>query len=249
MNVLDAQLYALTHRGNPGDVAHYVRLCRGAASVLELGVGYGRMLAALAQPERVVWGLDLDPSLLSLCRSTVEQLPSAKRSQVKLLQGNMERFTLPRRFERVLLPYNGFYCLLSTRSAASCLRSIYAALEPGGVFAFDVWNADVVHGSGLAPDTGDEERLRFQHRGQTWRVFESCRVARGAQRLDVIYSYAASGAAAPRTQLIRQRYYLSSELVSLLDACGFRVRTLHGNFSGGRFSKRVDRLVVTATRP
>jgi tRNA G46 methylase TrmB len=48
---LAAELYRLTHRGNPGDVGFYRKLCSGVQSVLELGCGYGRLLAALAQPQ------------------------------------------------------------------------------------------------------------------------------------------------------------------------------------------------------
>ena len=178
----------------------------------------------------------------------MKQLPASARRQVELVQGNMERFTLPRRFERVLLPYNGFYCLLSRSAARRCLRAVRAALEPGGLFAFDVWNGDAIHESGLQPDTPSDERLRFEHDGRSWRVFESCRAARGAQRLDVTYTYAPEGRAAPRTQLIRQRYYLVDELRQLLNDCGFEAPVLRGNFSGSPFTAQSNRLVVTALR-
>jgi SAM-dependent methyltransferase len=246
---LDAQLYALTHRGNPGDLAHYARLCRGASSVLELGAGSGRVLTALARADCELWGLELDADLLALGRRAVKQLPVSARRQVTLIQGNMERFTLPRRFERVLLPYNGFYCLRSASAARRCLRAVRAALEPGGLFAFDVWNGDAIHESGLQPDTPNEERLRFEHQGRTWRVFESCRAARGAQRLDVTYTYVPDGRATPRTQLIRQRYYLVDELRQLLKECGFQAPVLRGNFSGSPFTAESNRVVITALRP
>jgi hypothetical protein len=206
------------------------------------------VLKALARSDCELWGLELDTDLLALGRRAVRQLPASARQQAKLVQGNMERFTLPRRFERVLLPYNGFYCLLSPSAARRCLRAVRAALEPGGLFAFDVWNGDAIHTSGLQPDTANEERLRFEHDGRIWRVFEGCRAARGAQRLDVTYTYAPDGRAAPRTQLIRQRYYLVDELRQLLSDCGFQAPALRGNFSGSPFTAQSNRLVVTAQR-
>lgn len=245
---LDARLYALTHRGNAGDVAHYLRVCRSATSVLELGAGSGRMLGALAKPGRDVWGLELDASLMKLGQDTVKRLPPSSRRSVSLVAGDMRRFKLSRRFERVILPYNGLYCLLGTRDAAACMRSAHAALAPGGIFAFDVWHADAIHDRGLSPELHDEERLRFEHAGRTWRVFERCAPARGAQRLDVTYTYAPSGRGAPRVQVIRQRYYRVAELVSLLSDSGFRVRGLHGSFSGSRLTRDSSRVVVTAVR-
>lgn len=246
MNSLDAQLYALTHRGNTGDVAHYVEVCQGASSVLELGSGSGRMLCALARPGRAVWGLELDEGLLRLGRRALVALPDPARRGVRLLRGDMRSFALARRFERVILPYNAFYCLLSRRDAARCLRAAHAALEPGGVFAFDVWNADELHEEGLAPIEDEEELEPLQLAGRRWRVFERCRRGRGQQRLDVTYSYVPEGRATPRSQIVRQRYYRSTELFELLAKAGFAVQSRLGGFTSRRPFPRGSRLVVTA---
>lgn len=243
---LDAELYALTHRGNPGDVDYYAELCRGAASVLELGSGSGRMLSALAEPGRELWGLELDPGLLRLGRRAVAELGARKRRGVRLVRADMQSFELGRRFERVLLPYNALYCLLSQASLERCLRAVRAALAPGGVFAFDVWCADRLHEHGLAPVEEDEELTPLVHAGRAWRVFEGCRRASGSQRLDVTYTYVPEGRARVRRQRIEQRYYLSSELFGALTRAGFSVSSKHGSFARGRFGARSARLIVLA---
>jgi SAM-dependent methyltransferase len=223
-----------------------VQLCRGATSVLELGSGYGRMLSALAEPKRMLWGLELDRGLLRLGRDTVARLPPQSRRSVTLVQGDMQGFELGRRFERVLLPYNGLYCLLSLRAVERCLRTVHAALEPGGLFAFDVWNADRLGDDGLLPDADDEDLAELEHAGRVWRAFERCRRGRAAQRLDVTYTYVPGGRAAPRSQIVRQRYYRSAELFTLLGKCGFAIQDKLGSFSGARFYAGATRLVVTA---
>jgi SAM-dependent methyltransferase len=246
LNALDAELYALTHRGNPGDAEHYVTLCHGAASVLELGSGYGRMLRALAAPARVLVGLELNPHLLRLGREAVATLPASKRRGITIIAGDMQRIETGRRFERVLLPYNALYCLLTPAAVERCFRSVRAALEPGGLFAFDVWNADRLGDDDFAPSPGDQALAAFEHAGRRWVVFESCRRARGEGRLDVTYSYVPSGRAARRSQIVRQRYYHSGELFTLLAKCGFALETKLGSFAGGRFGERATRLVVVA---
>jgi len=246
LNALDAELYALTHRGNPGDVEHYVRLCDGAESVLELGSGYGRMLQALAEPKRQLFGLELEPNLLRLGQATVAALPVSKRRGVTLTQGDMQYIELGRRFERVLLPYNALYCLLTPRAVERCFRSVHAALEPGGLFGFDVWNADRLSEDELGPSDGEQALAAFDHAGRRWVAFESCRRARGAQRLDVVYTYVPSGRAARRSQVVRQRYYRSAELFALLTKCGFVVQAKLGSFAGARFNERAVRLVIVA---
>lgn len=243
---IDAQLYALTHRGNAGDVSHYVELCRGASSVLELGCGYGRMLEALARPERALVGLELDSTLLRLGRETVAALPRGLARSVTLVRGDMQRFELGRRFQRVILPYNALYCLLTSRAVEQCFRAVRAALEPDGLFGFDVWNADPWYAQSLSPERGDEPLAAFEHAGRVWHAYERCRRGRGPARLDVTYSYVPDGRGAPRTQIVRQRYYHSRELLELLSRCGFVVKSTLGSFSGGRFGSRSTRLIVTA---
>jgi SAM-dependent methyltransferase len=246
LNALDAELYALTHRGNPGDVEHYVKLCHGASSILELGSGYGRMLQALAAPARALFGLELDPHLLRLGHDAVASLPASKRRGVTITQGDMQRFELGRRFEHVLLPYNALYCLLTPNAVERCFRSVHAALEPGGLFAFDVWNADRLGDSELAPNDDDQALAAFEHAGRRWVAFESCRRGRGTARLDVTYTYVPSGRAARRRQVVKQRYYRSDELFALLAKCGFALQAKLGSFAGARFSERATRLVVVA---
>ncbi len=246
MTPLDAELYALTHRGNPGDVEHYVGLCQGTKSVLELGSGYGRMLQALAAPKRTLFGLELDESLLRLGKRAVAALPAAKRQGVTLVQGDMQRIDLGRRFERVLLPYNALFCLLTVSAVQRCFRSVRAALEPGGLFAFDVWNADRLGDEGLQPDDEDRALTAFEHAGKRWVAFERCRRGRGQGRLDVTYAYVPHGGGARQSQVVRQRYYRSGELLPLLRDCGFAVETKLGGFAGGRFNERAVRLVVVA---
>jgi SAM-dependent methyltransferase len=229
-------------------VAHYVKACRGAGSVLELGSGYGRLLCALAEPERALFGLDWDPGLMRSCREALAELPEQSRRGVRLVRADMRSFELRRRFERVILPYNALYCLLSVRDVERCFRSVYAALEPGGVFTFDVWNADGLVAKELTAETEDEELPRIEHRGKVWRVVERCQRAPGPQRLDVTYTYVPSGRGAARSQLLRQRYYGSLQLLALLDKCGFEVLSRHGGFGGRRFAPRSTRLVVSASR-
>lgn len=216
--------------------------------MLELGSGSGRLLRALAEPGRTLCGLDWDAGLMRLCREAVAELPAPSRRGVKLVRADMRSFALRRRFERAILPYNALYCLLSLRDVERCFRAVHAALEPQGIFSFDVWNADGLVSEELTAETEDEELASIVHRGKIWSVVERCVRAPGHQRLDVTYTYLPEGRGAPRAQLLRQRYYGSAQLLALLDKCGFDVRSQHGGFGGKRFAARSTRLVVSASR-
>lgn len=244
---LDAELYALTHRGNPGDVAFYRRVCRGAASVLELGSGYGRLLCALARAKRQLIGLELSTEFTRLARRNLRQLKSEQRAEVRLLQGDMRDFTLTAPVERVLLPYNALYCLLTKRDALACFRAARRALVAGGLLALDVWNAGPFQRSLPARSSNDDPEpiLTLRHAGRSWDVFERTRV-RPAQRLDVSYYYLPQNGAVAREIPIAQRYYLVEEIQALLERAGFELTSRYGDFSGGRFTKSSAQLVVLA---
>jgi SAM-dependent methyltransferase len=241
-----AELYALTHRGNRGDLEFYRRTCRGARSVLELGSGYGRVLVALANAGRRVVGLERDPELMALARRNLRQLSPNKRQSVRLVRGDLRDFKLAERFERVLLPYNALYCLLSKQAALSCFRSVHRALKPGGVFAFDVWNAAGFDAATGAQPDGDEPIVSLSYDARTWDVFERSRLRRARQRLDVTYLYQPREGGAVQRIVIPQRYYLAAEVDELLQRAGFAVQARCGDFSGGRFTVRSAQQVVLA---
>jgi SAM-dependent methyltransferase len=242
-----AELYALTHRGNPGDVAFYQAVCRGAKSVLELGSGGGRLLTVLAAPKRRILGLELEPELLALAKRNLRALPLAKRKSVRVLRADMRDFELPQRFERVLLPYNALYCLLSKRAALACFHAARRALEPGGKLALDVWNAEPFSRSPARTGADDPEPIvTLRHAGRTWDVFERSRVRRAQQRLDVSYTYVPRERGSALEIPIAQRYFLSGEISDLLQRAGFAIEARYGDFSGRRFSARSAQLILLA---
>jgi SAM-dependent methyltransferase len=245
---LEAELYALTHRGNAGDAAFYERTGAGASSLLELGCGDGRLLTKLALPGRRVVGLERDPEMLAAARRNLRRLPSDRRRSVQLLSADMRDFKLGSRVERVFLPYNGLYCLLTERDALRCFRSVRAALPVGGVFAFDVWNAQGFRPeqTRLANLADSEPLVTLDHAGRIWDVFEHTRVGRAQQRLDVVYRYVPRDAGASHRIAIPQRYFLAEELGGLLLRAGFVVQKRYGDFSGARFTSRAPHLIVVA---
>jgi SAM-dependent methyltransferase len=245
--VASAELYALSHRGNPGDLEFYARLCRGARSVLELGSGTGRIAFALAGAQRRVLGLELDAGILALARRNLRAQSRTKQRSLRLIHGDFRDFERRERFERVLLPYNALYCLLSKSAALSCFRAARRALVPGGLFAFDVWNAAPFARSETGEPANDGEPVvSFRHAGRTWDVFEHTRVWRARQRLEVSYEYRAREDESAQRIVIPQRYFLAAELDDLLARAGFGVLARYGDFAGARFTARAPQQIVVA---
>ncbi len=243
----EAELYALTHRGNPGDLEFYQRLCRGARTVLELGSGYGRVLAGLSDGSRSVVGLECDAAVIALARRRLRALSPAQRRLARLVQGDFRHFELAERFDRVLLPYNALYCLLRKRDALACFRSARLALKPRGVFAFDVWNAAPLDRSARARNAHESEPIVcLAHRGRMYDVFERSRLNRARKRVDVTYGYRPRDGGQGLEVAIPQRYFLVSEIDELLQRAGLVLAARYGDFRGGRYTANAPHQIVLA---
>jgi SAM-dependent methyltransferase len=228
-----ARFFAALHRGTPGDLDHYRRVCQGASSVLELGCGYGRVVAALAAPGRVVVGVEQDPELLALARTAVQALPKAHQAGVELRQGDMRTVSLDRRFERVLVPFGGLYCLLDDASLDAALANAVRHLAPGGRVAFDVYRADAFHHESEPDDLPDDAHApldRVEVDGVAYEVLERSTWDKPRQRLEVSYVYIdEEGHAIEGT--IAQRYLLEPQLRAALARAGLRIVHMAGGFS------------------
>jgi SAM-dependent methyltransferase len=243
----DAELYALLHCGNPGDLAFYLAACAPAKGVLEMGCGSGRILAALAAAGHRVVGVDLHEGLLQRAQQKVVDYPNAS-----LVHGDITTLDLGQRFERVIIPYNTLYCLLDDAAVAAALKRAHEHLTPGGRLLLDVYAADPVD-PGQAVD--EEAFCTPQHivtlagTSATIDVFERSREDVANQRLDVTYTYVIRGddgtVKAPEYAL-PQRYLFEPQLRAHLEAASFDVLAIDGDFAGSPYAADQLHMVVTA---
>lgn len=248
----EPELYALIHCGTPGDEAFYAAACAGAGTVLELGCGYGRILLTLAARGHRVTGIDLDPGLLTLAGAGTQTLAERQRAGLSLHLGDMRRFSLPEeRFERIIIPYNGLYCLADESEQVACLSAAARHLDHGGEVIFDAYAIDAFHAEAdpRAPLEDDGEpvaTVRWQDR--TWDVHEHTDWDRDAQRLTARYAYRARDGSATRSEVIHHRYLLTGQLSELCARAGLRLVSAHGDFQGAPLDGESEHMVVVATR-
>lgn len=92
-----------------GDIAFY-RGCarRFGSTVLELGVGTGRVAVPLAEAGCRVTGLDLAPAMLDVAAQRVTALAPEAAARIDLVQGDMANFELGRRFDWIVIAARAF---------------------------------------------------------------------------------------------------------------------------------------------
>ncbi len=230
-----ADLYDAVHVGTPGDVAFYGRVCAGAASILELGCGSGRVLAALDEPGRTLVGLDTSPDALAIAAAHVPR--------ARLIRAAMQELDLEQRFDRVIAPFSALYCLESADQLARTLAAAVRHLRPGGAFVADVWNAEEFHADGDPEEDELSPLVQIDARGTTYHVYERSEWDRDQQRLVATYEYrSAHGETIVAT--IAHRYFLRAELERALEASGARSWKLESGFRGAPWNAAGELTVI-----
>jgi SAM-dependent methyltransferase len=143
------------------DVGFYVELAKEAGSVVELGVGTGRIAVPTAAAGVPVIGVDSSRGMLEVCAEAVAAAGVANLVDLRL--GDLADPPVPERVPLVTCPFRAYLHLHTDDERLGALAAARRLLEPGGRLAFDVFapGADDVadtHGRWLEREPGIFER-------------------------------------------------------------------------------------------
>lgn len=225
-----AALYERQYANYRDDIAFYARLAErlGANRVLELGAGAGRVTVPLARRGLEMTALERSPAM------SLRGQGFATRENVRIewFAADMRDFDLGRTFPLVIAPFNALMHLYTLPDQDRALERITAHLEPGGMFAFDLYQ----------PRFGLENVLRHENEtfmdpdGVRTDVLVRQRIDRTAQMAFTTYfvdRIAPDGALFREVLELQQRYFTRFELERWFK--DFRLE-LHGDFDGSRLT-------------
>ena len=138
----EAAYYRMLFRERTHDAAFYLRTIPCEASVLELGVGDGRMAVALARERRRVVGVDNSLPMLHALEERLANEPADVRSRIETAHGDSRYIRLDERFAWAACPFNGLAHFHTSDAQAELLTTVRHHLMAGGRFAFDVMLPD-----------------------------------------------------------------------------------------------------------
>ncbi len=227
----NVELYDLTHRGNPGDVLYYIKACRTASQILELGCGQGRILLPLAENGHCITGLDHHPDMITELQRTINQRQDLDFSKIKLVQGDMRTFQIDRQFDRIILPFNGLFCLLHDNETLACFQQVHQHLKPGGSFLFDVYTVDEEE-LALVDQEAWEPLTEIHETHRTIEIFERRQWQPETQRVDASYRYRIHEGSEVREEIytIPQRYLTYSQCRQLLYQARLQITQRYSDF-------------------
>lgn len=107
----------------------------GGGSVLELGVGTGRLAVPLAATGLAVWGVDASPAMVERLRAR----PGGE--DVHAVLGDMAELDVepPEPFRLAFVAYNTFFNLTTEAAQRRCLARVRDLLAPGGRLAVEAF--------------------------------------------------------------------------------------------------------------
>jgi SAM-dependent methyltransferase len=244
-----ARCYDSEHHDKEEDLPLYSELAEESGSpILVIGSGTGRLMIHLAQEGHTVHGIEIEGAMLERAQRKRDALPHLQ-NLLFFHQGDALKFSLDAQFRLVILPYNTLMHFLTQEDQTVLLRRAREAVAPGGLLVIDLPNAGEAF---AAQDTEAVilERTFLEHEtGHLVMQHSVSRLDRVQQLMHVtwIYDEITAARAVERTVVpVLLHYFFLSELRLLLEASGFKVEAVYGDFDRAPFEDGCPHMVVIA---
>ncbi len=121
------------------EIRFYKKLCNefNSETILELGVGTGRIFSELLPVVKYAVGLDISKPMLDFCRKKC-----APNKNYNLYKKSFVKFNLNDNFDLIYIPFNTFQHLLSVEEEVSCLECVRRHMNKNSYFILDLMNPE-----------------------------------------------------------------------------------------------------------
>ena len=180
-----ARLYDPWSAGVVEDISFYVdEALAGGGTVVELGVGTGRIAIPTAMAGVNVIGVDSSEGMLAVCDERGRE--AGVDGLLDLRLGDLRRPPVDERVPLVTCPFRAYLHLASDDERLTALGAARELLEPGGRLVFDVFapsqdDVEETHGRWIEREPGIDERADWDLDAQTLTL--SVRGAQGASSM------------------------------------------------------------------
>jgi SAM-dependent methyltransferase len=238
----DPAWYTKTYARRQDDVAYYRALAKKkrAKTVLEYGIGNGRIAIPLAREGVSVTGIERSAPMLADLRARLAKEPADVRARVRVKRGDMRRTSTGQRFPLVICPFNAALHLYAREDVEQWLACVKKQLTKEGELVLDV-NMPIMED--LADPAGTEYALDpVMHptlgRVPYKEVFDYDRI-RQIQFCSMCFG---DDLVTP----LAHRVFFPQELEALLHYNGFATTKVLGDFEGGPLKADSDVMIFHA---
>jgi ubiquinone/menaquinone biosynthesis C-methylase UbiE len=135
-----AEFYDSEYADTVEDIQFYIEYAKKQGSpVLELGCGTGRVFIPIAKLGVEVWGLDDSEKMLAIARTKIDALSKDVSSRIILRVGDMREFSLLKKFNLIMIPFNTFLVNKTKEDREKTLRKIREHLTDNGLLIINIF--------------------------------------------------------------------------------------------------------------
>jgi SAM-dependent methyltransferase len=222
-----AELYDPWSRSVTEDVGFYVAESRkSGGTVVELGVGTGRIAIPIAAKGKRVIGVDSSREMIAACRRRAEAAGVSELLDLRL--GDLRNPPLDEQVPLLICPFRSYLHLADDGERIEALEAARVALVPGGRLIFDVFapkpdDIAETHGRWLEREPGIYERAHWDEDARTLTL--SVRGPEGAATMSLAW-------------------ISRDEWQELLEEAGFEVEAVYGWFDRTPYRDGEDMIFV-----
>jgi SAM-dependent methyltransferase len=182
-----AELYDPWSRAVTEDVDFYVAEARkGRSTVVELGIGTGRIAIPVALAGVPVIGVDSSAGMLDVCRRRAQAAGVEHLLDLRL--GDLRSPPVSECVPLVISPFRALLHLETDAERRQALAAVHRLLEPGGRFVFDVFapsaeDVEETHDRWLEREPGIWERARWDLENRVLTLDVRSRESKASMRL------------------------------------------------------------------
>jgi len=196
-------------------------------SVLEIGVGTGRIFRDAVRSKPDVYGIDVSPSMLDILRSHLRD-----QDKEKITLQDAVNFSFPQQFGLIVAPFRMFMHLEDKEEQLQALQNIRGHLAEQGRFIFDVFVPDMYMLLNPLEDVldfdGEYEKGRMLQRYVSTRPDLIRQIIHVTFRL----KWDESGMVQEASWQVPMRFFFRYELEHLIERAGFSHYEILGDYSG-----------------
>lgn len=120
------------------------RFAPAAQTLVEFGCGTGNHASLLAKHGYTVHGIDLSAGMLKAAQVRKKALPRDVARRLSFGKGDLRTARFDAKFDAAISLFHVVSYQTSNADLRGAFDSVRAALQPGGVFVFDVWYGPAV---------------------------------------------------------------------------------------------------------
>jgi SAM-dependent methyltransferase len=212
-------------------------------SVLEAGVGTGRIFAPALAAGADIYGIDLSENMLNNLKS---KIPETEHYRVS--PGDIRNFSLDKKFQLIISPFRVFQHLLTIDDQLCSLNTIYDHLKPGGRLIFDVFDPDLKRLTNPV-----ENILEFDGEymtGKKLQRFASVGYDHSNQVMNLSFRFVWDEDGTEKTDTFSTplRYYYRFELENLIGRSKFTLEKIYGSFNKAELGDKTNEFIIVCRK-